>query len=108
MNIIWPCAIKGFPYSSAGKESSCKAGDPSSIPGSGRSTGEEISYPLQYSWAFLMPQLVKNPRAVQETWVWTLGWEDPQDKGKATISSILAWTMPWTIQSMGSQRVGHN
>ena len=55
MKIIWPCPIKGFPHSSAGKESSCKARDPSLIPVSGRSTGEEISYPLQYFWAFLVP-----------------------------------------------------
>ena len=60
----------GFPGSSAGKESTCKAGDPSSIPGLGRSPGEEISHPLQYSWASLVAQLVKNPPAMWETWVW--------------------------------------
>ena len=49
-----------------------------------------------------------NPPAMQETWVWSLGWEDPQEKGKATHSSILAWRIPWTIQSMGMQRVGHD
>ena len=59
------------------KESTCNAGDPGSIPGSGRSTGEEIVYPLQYSWASLLAQLVKNLPALQETWVWYLGWEDP-------------------------------
>ena len=59
----------GFPDSSVGKESTCNAGDPSSIPGSGRSPGEGIGYPLQYSWAFLVAQLVKNPPAMQETWV---------------------------------------
>ena len=59
----------GFPGSSAGKEFACKAGDPSSIPGSGRSSGEGIGYLLQYSWAFLVAQLVKNPPAMQETWV---------------------------------------
>ena len=52
---------------SAGKESTCNAGDPSLIPGSGRSSGEGIGYPLQYSWAFLVAQLVKNPPAMQET-----------------------------------------
>ena len=73
--------------SSAGKESSCDAGDPSSIPGSGRSAGERIGYPLQYSWASLVAQVVKNPPAMWET----LGWEDPLEKGKATHhSSILA------------------
>ena len=50
----------GFPGSSVGKESACYAGDPTSIPGTGRSTGEGIGYPLQYSWASLVAQLVKN------------------------------------------------
>ena len=95
----------GFPDSSAGKESAWNAGDPSSIPGLGRSAGEGTGCPLQYSWASLVAQLVKNPSAVQETWVWSLGWEDPLQKGKATHPSILVW-IPWTVQSMGSQRVG--
>ena len=60
---------KGFPGSSAGKESSCYAGDPSSIPESERSTGEGIDYPLQDSLAFLVAQLLKNPPAMRETWV---------------------------------------
>ena len=60
---------KGFRGSSAGKESVCNAGDPSLIPGSGRSPGEGIGYPLQYSWASLVAQMVKNPPAMQETWV---------------------------------------
>ena len=68
---------QGFPDSSVGKESTCNAGDPSSIPGSGRSTGEGIGYPLQYSWASLMAQLVKNPPATRETWVQSLDWEIP-------------------------------
>ena len=89
--------IGGFPHSSVGKESACSARDPSSIPGVGRSAGEGIGYPLQYSWASLMAQLVKNPPAVLETWVWSLGWEDPLEKGKATHSSILAWRIPWTV-----------
>ena len=76
--------------SSADKESTCNARDPGSIPGSGKSAGEGIGYPLQYSWASLVAQLVKNPPAVQETWVQSLGWEDPLEKGKATHSSILA------------------
>ena len=71
-----------FPGSSAGKESACSAGDPSSIPGLGRSAGEGIGYPLQYSWASLVAQLVKNPPAVWDTWVRPLGWEDPLEKGK--------------------------
>ena len=87
----------GFPGSSAGKESACNAGDPGSIPGSRRSTGEGIGYPLQYSWASLRAQLVKNPPTMQETWVRSLGWEDPLEKVKATHSSILAWRTPWTV-----------
>ena len=87
----------GFPRSSAGKESACNAGDPGSFPGSGSSPGEEIGYPLQYSWASLVAQLVKNPLAMWETWVRSLGWEDPLEKGKAAHSSILAWRIPWTV-----------
>ena len=56
----------------------------------------------------LIAQLVKNPPALQETWVQSLGWEDPLEKGKATHSRILARRIPWTIQSMGSQRVGYD
>ena len=75
--------ILGFPDSSVGKESACIAGNPGLIPGSGRSVGEGIGYPLQYSWASLVAQLVKNLPAMQETWVQSLGWEDPLEKGKA-------------------------
>ena len=66
-------------------------------PGSGRSAGEGIGYPLQYSWASFVAQLVKNVPAMWETWVRSLGWEDPLEKGKATRSSILAWRIPWTV-----------
>ena len=89
--------IKGFPDSSVGKESACNAGDPSLICGSGRSTGERIGYLLQYSWASLVAQLVKNPPAAWETWVRSLGWEDPLEQGKVTHSGILAWRIPWTV-----------
>ena len=58
--------------------------------------------------ASLVAQLVKNPPAMQETWVRSLDWEDPLEKGKAAPSSILAWRIPWTIQPMGSQRVRHD
>ena len=58
----------GFPDSSVGKESACNGGDPGSIPESGRSPGEGIFYPLQYSWASLVAELVKNPPAMWETW----------------------------------------
>ena len=60
---------EGFPDGSVGKESACSAGDPSLIPGSGRSAAEGIGNPLQYSWASLVAQLVKNLPAMQETWV---------------------------------------
>ena len=72
----------GFPDSSVGKESACNAGDSSSIPELGRSAGEEIGYPLQYSWASLVAQLIKNPPAMWETWVQSLGWEDTLGEGK--------------------------
>ena len=83
--------------SSAGKESTYKAGDPGSIPGLGRSAGGGVGYPLQDSWASLVAQLVKNPPTMRETWVLSLGWEDPLEKGKATHSGILAWRTPWTV-----------
>ena len=59
--------------------------------------GEGIDYPLQYSWASLVAQLVKNPPAMQETWVQSLGWEDTLEKGKATHPSILGSRIPWTV-----------
>ena len=59
----------GFPHSSVGKESACNIGDPVSIPGLGRSAGDRIVYPLQYSWASLVAQLVKNPPAMWEAWI---------------------------------------
>ena len=89
--------VLGFPGSSAGKESTCNVGDRGSIPGLGRFPGEGIGYPLQYSWASLVAQLVKNLPAMQETPVRSLVWEDPLEKGKATHSSILAWIIPWTV-----------
>ena len=83
--------IEGFPDSSVGKESACIAGDASLIPGSGKSAGEGIGYPFQYSCDSLVAQLVKNPPAMSETWDRSL------EKGKATQSSILAWRVPWTV-----------
>ena len=81
------------------------------IPVSGRSAGE--GYPLQYSWASLVAKLVKNPPAMQETWVQSLSWEDPLEKGMEMNSRILAWRLLWIekpgrLQSMGSQRIGHD
>ena len=84
------------------------------IPGSGSSPGEGmIGYPLQHSWASRVAQMVKNLPAVWETWVQSLGWEDPVEEGMDTYSSILAWRIPWTeepgrLQSMELQRVGHD
>ena len=92
-------------------ESACTGGDPSSIPGLGRSPGEGIGYPLQYSWASLVAQTVKKPPAMWDIWVWSLGWEDPLEEGMATHSSIPSWRIPEDsggLQSMGSQRVGHD
>ena len=147
--IYFYLTVQGFPDGSDGQESACNAGDPSSIPESGRSPGEGNGNPLQYSclensmdrgawqatvhgvaksqtrlsdqqtdtrlntrsylqhagslvaayaiWASLVAQLVKNPPAMREMWVQSLGWEDPLEKGKSTHSSILAWRIPWTV-----------
>ena len=84
----------GFPGSLDGKESACNAGDPGSIPRLGRSPEEGIGYPLQYSWASLVSQMVKNLPAMRETSVRSLGWEDPLEEGMATHPSILAWRIP--------------
>ena len=77
--------------SSSGKESTCNAGDPGSVPGSGSSLAEGIGYPLPYSWASLLAQTVKNLPTVQEARVRSMGWEDPLEECMATLSSILAW-----------------
>ena len=98
----------GFPCGSAGKESACSVGDLGSIPGLGRSAEEGIGHPLQYSWASLVAQLVKNPPAVWETWLRSLSWEDPLEEGTSTHSSAPAWRIPRSVWSMGSQRVGHD
>ena len=105
--------LRGFPGSSAGKESTCSTGDPSSIPGLGRSPGEGIGYPLQYSSASMVAQMVKNLLEIQETWVNSRGQEDPLEKGMAMHSSIPTWKIPWTeepdrLQSMKLQRVRHD
>ena len=101
-----------FPDSSVRKESAYNAGDPGSIPGSGRSPGEGIGYPLQYFCASLVVQLVKNLPAMQEMWVRSLGWEDPLEEMSAH-SRILAGKVPWTEEPgglwfMGSQAIGHD
>ena len=83
-----------FPGGSAGKEFTWNAEDPSLIPGVKRSPGEGIGSPLQHSWASLVVQSVKNLPAMRETWVQSLGWEDPLEEGMTTHSSILAWGIP--------------
>ena len=75
--LLGPSQFWGFPDGSVGKESTCKAGDPGSVPGSGRSTGERIGYPFQYSWSSLVAQMVKNLPTIPETWVRSMHWEDP-------------------------------
>ena len=86
-----------FPGGTSDKEPAFNAGDPCSYPGLGRSAGEGVGNPLQCSWASLVAQLVKNLPAMWETWIQSLGWKGPMEKGKATHSSILAWIIPWTI-----------
>ena len=113
---------QSFSGSSAGKESTCNAGDLGLIPELGRSPGKGIGYPLQYSWASLVAKMVKKPPAVRETWVQSLGWEDPLEEGMATHSSILDWRIPmdrgawqatvhgvaksWTRLSDSAQHIG--
>ena len=96
---------QGFPRSSAGKESACKAGDPGSILGSGRSPGEGKGYQLQYSWASLVAQMVKDPSAMRETWVPSLDGEDPLEASMATHSNILAWRIHGQRSPWGSKEL---
>ena len=84
----------GFPGSSAGNESTCNAENPGLILGREDSLKKGRGYPLQYSWASLVAQAVNNPPAMWETWVQSLGWEDPLEEDMATHSSILAWRIP--------------
>ena len=90
--IIWKmfyCSCQGFPNSSVGKESACNAGDSSSIPRSGRFAGKGIGYLLQYSWVSLVAQPAKNPPAMQETWVRSLGWKIPCRRER--LSTPVFW-----------------
>ena len=101
------------PGSSAGKESACNAGGPGSIPGSGSFPGEGIDYPFQYSLSSLVAQTVKYPPAMQETWVPSLGSEDPWRKAWQPTVLFLPGESPWTeepgrLQSIESQRVGYD
>ena len=97
----------GFP-----REVACNAGDPSLIPGLGSSPLEWIDYPLQYSWASLVAKMVNNPPAMWETWVQSLGWEDPLEKGMIPTPVFLLGEFHWQkslvgYSPWGSQRVGH-
>ena len=96
-----PSREKGFPDSLVGKQPTYNTGDPSSVPGSGRSTGKGIGYPLHYSWASLVAQLVKNPPSMKETWVRSLDWEDLLEREMPTHSSIRAWEISWTEEPGG-------
>ena len=87
----------GFPHSSVGKESACNAGDPGLISWVRKIHWRRDRLPTPVSWVSLVAQRVKNPPAMLETWVQSLGWEDPLEKEKATHSSILAWRIPWTV-----------
>ena len=97
----------GFPGSSAGKESACNVGDPGSIPRLRRSPREGIDYPLQYSGASPMAQMVKNPPAMWVTWVWSLGQEDPWRRAWQSTPLFLPRESPWTEEPGGLQSMGH-
>ena len=86
-----PQCVYPVPWPSAGKESTCNAGDPGLIPGLGKSPGEGMGYPFQDSWASLVAQMIKNLPAMWETRVQSLGWEDSLEEGMATHSNILPW-----------------
>ena len=101
--------ISGFPGGSPGKESACDVKDTRV----GKFPWKREGYPLQYSWAFLVTQLVKKVSAMQETWVQYLGWEDSLEKGMETHFSILALRIlmdrePSGLESVRLQRVGHD
>ena len=100
----------GSPDSSVGKEPACSAGDLGLIPGWGKSTGEGLGYPLQYSWASLVAQLVKNPPAMCGTWVRSLGWQEPLgERGSTNLKNIQATPTAqlqknkWPNQKMGQR-----
>ena len=100
-SLLWEQVMHvGFPGSSAGKESFCNAGVPSS-------TGERRGYPLQFSWPFLVAQIVKNPPALWETWVPSLGWEDPLEEGTQPTPVFLPGESPGTEELGRLQSMDH-
>ena len=105
--MCFPIHRKGFPDSSVGKESTCNAGDPGLISGLGRSPGEAIGYPLQYSWDSIVAQLVKNLPAMWETWIRSLGWEDPlEGKGYPLQYSGLENSMNCEVPRVTTSQTG--
>ena len=96
-----PLRTRGSPRGSDGEELPARRETLDLIPGWGRSPGEGIGCPLQDSWASLVAQMLKNPPAMRETWVWSLGGEEPLEKGVAAHSRILAWRIPWTQEPGG-------
>ena len=100
-------AASGFPGSSAGKESACNAGDPGSISSLGRSPGEGTGSSLQDSQASLVTQTVKNPPAVQKTWIQSLGWEDPSRRVWQPTPVFLPGESPWTEEPGGVQSTAY-
>ena len=109
-----PATQVGFPGSSAGKESVWNAGDSSLLSGLGKSPGKGIGYPLEYSWTFLVAQMVKNLPSVQETWVGSLScgkipWRRAWQPSPVFLPGESPWTeVPGGLQSMGLQGVGHD
>ena len=108
-----PQFYQGFPGSSVGKESACNAGDPGSIPGSGRSPWEGIGYPHQYSWAFLMTQMIRiylqcgRPGFI--SWVGKTFWKRVCQPTPVFLHGESPWSEePGGLQSIGSQRMGHD
>ena len=101
-SLLWEQVVMhvGFPGSSACKESFCNAGVSSSI-------GERRGYPLQFSWPFLVAQIVKNPPALWETWVPSLGWKDPLEEGMQPTPVFLPGESPWTEELGGLQSMDH-
>ena len=99
----------GFLGSSDDKESACNSRDPGSVTRSGRSLGAGIGYPLQYSWASLVAQMVKNLPTVLETWVEKIPWRRESQPTAVFLPGESPWTEePGGLQSMGSQRVRHD
>ena len=108
--LLCPTLCEGFPDSSLGKESACSAEDPGSIPQLGRSAGEGTGYPLQYSWASLMAQLVKSLPVMRETWVRSLGLENPLQKVTVFCSilqySALETSMDCIVSGVAKSQTG--